>query len=93
MKFVFGSKTNKDLSTEIFPPILLKPPYNSCAIESQKQVSNTQTGSIFMKTTVLYTSRNIFLLYALTSGGCAMRMGLMQVAPVILPRRVATPKC
>ena len=36
MKFVFESETNKDKSTEIFPPLLLKPPMRSCNAASQK---------------------------------------------------------
>ena len=43
MKFVLYSKTNKDKSTEIFPPLLLKPPYTCacplCRAESLKKVS------------------------------------------------------
>ena len=50
LTFCIGSKTNKDKSAEIFPPLLLKPPY-LCTIEhvqcwEQKEVSK---GNQFLK--------------------------------------------
>ena len=70
MKFVSLSKTNKDKSTEIFPPLLTKPTYTMrmCIAESHKRSAK---GSNFKKddrVLPLY----MFLLYGSESAGAAI---------------------
>ena len=57
MKFVLKSKTSKDKSTHIFPPLLLKPPF-ICACAMLRNKKGQLKVQILKKTTVLWSSKN-----------------------------------
>ena len=57
MTFVLQRKTNEDKSTEIFPPLLCKPPYiHACDMTKAKK--GQQKVPILKKTTVSWPSRS-----------------------------------
>ena len=60
MKFVLQSKTNKDKSTEIFPPLLLKPTntwYMRLRTDNAESQKDHQNVTILKKTTWLCPSK------------------------------------
>ena len=64
MKFVLSSKTNKNKTTEIFPPLLLKP--TDIRASAMPRVNKGQQKvSILKRATELYPSRSYYTMLLL----------------------------
>ena len=67
MQYVYLSKTNKDKSAEIFPPLLLKPTY-ICTRAMLRANIGQEKSPILKKTTRLCPSRCYYSLLCIVGG-------------------------